>query len=194
MDNVTRYRVTSIVCTLFFRWMFYCICDKSKELFSRSFICFIFVLLHVLPAFPGNVCRFISLFLAFHQGGHSAHCRISRREETQRPSLSSPWPRGLIFKGASCAMSPYDNKKTLRMPQNCFQFNSSKWKFMESSSQSYRTYFLWLLLLIAIGFSLIRNLVSRVRGENEAGTWDLERSDLFSYHLSLQEVYSNYFI
>lgn len=36
MDNVTRYRVTSIVCTLFFHWMFYCICDKSKELFSRS--------------------------------------------------------------------------------------------------------------------------------------------------------------
>lgn len=148
MDNVTRYRVTSIVCTLFFRWMFYCICDKSKELFSRSFVCFIFVLLHVLPAFPGDVCRFISLFLAFHQGGHSAHCRISRREETQRPSLSSPWPRGLIFKGASCAMSPYDNKKhyeCLRTAFSSIPVSENLWKVVHRViGHTFYDYYYWL--------------------------------------------------
>lgn len=32
---------------------------------------------------------FISLFLACHGGGHSAHCRVSRREVTQRQPFSS---------------------------------------------------------------------------------------------------------
>lgn len=120
---------------------------RAKSFFPVP-VCFIFVLLHVLPAFPGDVCRFISLFLAFHQGGHSAHCRISRREETQRPSLSSPWPRGLIFKGASCAMSPYDNKKhyeCLRTAFSSIPVSENLWKVVHGViGHTFYDYYYWL--------------------------------------------------
>ena len=95
--------------------LFYLCMAKKNLTFSFSFgYIYFFVLLYVPPVFPGdNVCYFISLFLAFHQRGHLAYCHISGQEEMQRHSLSPLWPWGLIFKGASCAVSPHDNKNAM---------------------------------------------------------------------------------
>ena len=84
----------------------------------------------------------------FHQHGHLAHYHVSGLKETQRQSLSSLRPWGLIFKGAF-ALCPHMTIRMLWMPWNHFQFNSIKWKFMESISvelqgRTFYDYYYWL--------------------------------------------------
>lgn len=128
-------------------------------------------------------------------GRPSTHCHISAPEETQRPSFSSPWPWDLIFYGSFLLCVPVWQRKhyeCLRTTFSSIPLGENLWKVVP---RSYKNTLLWLLLLIAIGFSPIVNLVSRVHGEDGGGTCDLGHGYLFSCHLSLKcelrEVCSN---
>lgn len=200
MDNKSHITDHLALCAHFSSAAFFIlfIYGKRKELFvfflRTHFPC---VVLHVLPcSSEDNACCFGSLFLAFHQGGHLAHC--FRMGGNTKAVFSSPWPWGLIFKGASCTVSPtwqWEHSECLRTTRSSIPWSENLWKVV---AWSYRDTLFMMIIIDWIGFNPILNLVSRVHGEDGEGTCDLGHSCLFSYHLSLKckwwEVCSNSFI
>lgn len=159
---------------------------QRKELFVFFLrIHFIWVVFHVLPCSSGDDARcFGSLFLAFHQCGHLAQC--FRMGGNTKAVISSPWPWGLIFKGASCTASPtwqWEHYECLGTTRSSIPLSENLWKVVPWSS---RDTLFTIIIIDWIGFSPILNLVSSVHGEDGEGTCDVGRGCLFSCHLSLK--------
>lgn len=175
---------------LFFK--FYLFTAREKSFLSFSFGYILCVLYCILPySSRGNACCFVSLFLAFHQSGHLAHC-FRMGGNTKAVFLLSSTLRFDVSGGfLHCVpIWQWEHHECLATTCSSIPLSANLWKVVP---WSYRDTLFMIIIIDWIGFSPVLNLVIQ-------GPWWGWRRYLwpwtqpFSYYLSLMDKWweSNY--